>query len=266
MKNARTLAAHWWPVLATILLIIGGFIALLLLTQPSPQPARRDAAQEPQKQAIADTPSSPDGEAPSAPKPPTFNKLRHSTATAGSLWVVANKQHPLNPKDYAPKEVATVQGVSVAVVARDDLQALLAAAAKDGHTLKLISGYRSHGQQHTLHEDYAREYGREATETFSARPGYSEHQTGLTVDFGTTSGDCHLNACFGGTPEGKWLAEHSYEYGFILRYLEGKEAITGYEPESWHFRYVGRELAAEIHARGYPTLEEFFGISGGTSY
>ncbi|MEG0486259.1 MAG: M15 family metallopeptidase, partial [Oscillospiraceae bacterium] len=103
--------------------------------------------------------------------------------------------------------------------------------------------------------------GVEAADRYSARPGYSEHQTGLTYDIGEKGKeDVWLTEAFGETPAGKWVAEHAHEYGFIMRYPKGKEEITGYMYESWHFRYVGVDIATEIYKR-QGTLEEYLGIS-----
>lgn len=97
----------------------------------------------------------------------------------------------------------------------------------------------------------------------SARPGHSEHQTGLAVDLVTpASPDCDFEVCFAETPGGQWLAANAWRYGFIIRYQSGSD-ITGYSPEPWHLRYVGKSLAAELRRTGVATLEEFFGIPGG---
>jgi D-alanyl-D-alanine carboxypeptidase len=98
----------------------------------------------------------------------------------------------------------------------------------------------------------------------SARAGYSEHQTGLAVDLITpASPACDFDACFAGTPGGRWLARDSWRFGFVVRYQPATTSITGYAPEPWHLRYVGRPLAAELHRAGIATLEEFFDVPGG---
>ena len=128
------------------------------------------------------------------------------------------------------------------------------AAAEDGVTIYIESGFRSYEEQERLYEQYVNERGKEAADTFSARPGHSEHQTGLTIDCNNASDS------FDGTPEAEWLAEHAYEYGFIIRYPKGKESITGYKYEPWHIRYVGKSLAQELNESGQ-TLEEYFEIT-----
>ena len=112
----------------------------------------------------------------------------------------------------------------------------------------------------------AREGAAEA-ERYSARPGHSEHQTGLAVDFGsTTDAGCTLRDCFADTPEAQWLAAHAGAYGFLLRYRPEDTAVTGYAAESWHYRWVGVDLVQQMAQRGVTTLEAFFGVSGGPQY
>ena len=116
-------------------------------------------------------------------------------------------------------------------------------AQKDGIWLYCVSAYRSYSYQRTLYQRYVKQSGQERADTFSARPGYSEHQTGLAVDINTASTSAH----FENTKQYRWLTEHCWEYGFILRYPEGKEHITGFQFEPWHYRYVGQELAQAVH-------------------
>jgi D-alanyl-D-alanine carboxypeptidase len=133
----------------------------------------------------------------------------------------------------------------------------VAAAVKDGINLVMISGYRSYAAQVSTYNGYVAKDGKTAADTYSARPGHSEHQTGWAADLG--NGTCDLEICFGDTKSGKWLATHAHEYGFIIRYPLGKEAITGYQYEPWHLRFVGLELSAELFKTGQ-TMEEFFGV------
>ncbi len=129
-----------------------------------------------------------------------------------------------------------------------------AAAAKDNISLEIASGFRSYEEQKTLYEEYTAEHGQKEAETFSARPGYSEHQSGLAIDvngadFSMVGGD-----------DMKWLAKHCAEYGFIIRFPEGKENITGYSYEPWHIRYVGIKTAKEIKKNNL-CLEEYLGVT-----
>lgn len=128
------------------------------------------------------------------------------------------------------------------------------AAKADGVNIYIISGYRSYSYQKNLYEGYVRTYGKTLTDTFSARPGNSEHQSGLAADLNK------IDDNFGNTKEGKWLDENASKYGFILRYPKGKQTITGYKYEPWHFRYIGDE-ASNLYQNGeWTTLEEYLGI------
>jgi len=136
------------------------------------------------------------------------------------------------------------------------LEALFAAAKRDGIHLAGVSGFRSHDTQKWLFEHYVKTRGEAQARRFSAMPGHSEHQTGLAIDVSGSDGKCAAEDCFAGTKEAKWLAEHAHEYGFIIRYPEGKEAVTGYKYEPWHLRYVGKELAQMLVQSGL-TLDEY---------
>ena len=130
------------------------------------------------------------------------------------------------------------------------------AAKKDGLTLYIASGFRSYARQKTIYNNYVARDGKEEADTYSARAGYSEHQTGLAFDLNNVS------SSFDNTKEAKWLSSNCYKYGFILRYPKGKENETGYIYESWHFRYVGEELAKKLYNDGnWITLESYFGIT-----
>jgi D-alanyl-D-alanine carboxypeptidase len=206
-----------------------------------------------------------------------FDKSAHSTTDPASVWVVVNKQHPLNPKTYAPAHLVvpaiplrsniTGDEKQVSALMVSDLEHMVAAAKAESITLNLQSGYRSYSFQVNLYNSYVHSLGQAAADIQSARPGYSEHQTGLAADLGgTTKPACNVSTCFAETPEGIWLAAHAYSYGFIVRYTAAKQAVTGYEDEPWHVRYVGPELSTEMHNKGIATLEEFFNISGGSIY
>lgn len=164
--------------------------------------------------------------------------------------LLANKQHPL-PETYAPGEVPE---------ARAAFETMKKAAAKEEINLSAFSTYRDFARQKQLYESYVAKDGQQAADRYSARPGYSEHQTGLTFDIGEVGEERHwASASFGNTEGGKWLAANAQKFGFILRYPEGREKITGYMYESWHFRYVGKDIATEIYQKGI-TLEEYLGI------
>lgn len=159
--------------------------------------------------------------------------------------LIVNKTYPL-PQNYNP-------GVNPEAKAALDK---MFAAAKAEQNLKMwvCSGFRSYTVQKSLYNSYVRRDGAKAADRYSARPGYSEHQTGLAFDIN------YADYRFKNTSEAKWLAANAYKYGFILRYPEGKESITGYMYEPWHYRYVGVESAKKIFDSGL-TLEEYFGIT-----
>ena len=158
--------------------------------------------------------------------------------------MIVNKSYPL-PKEYNPG------GMTAETKAAYDEMVKDAAAA--GLSLKSVSDFRSYATQEQLYKNYCNRDGQAAADTYSARPGHSEHQTGLAIDI-----NC-AGSGFDNTPEAKWLAENCWKYGFILRYPKGKENITGYQYESWHIRYVGKEWAKTITESGL-TLEEYFQI------
>lgn len=161
--------------------------------------------------------------------------------------LLANKQHPL-PSDYAP---------GVDPEAKDSFEAMRGEALKSDIDLIAFSTFRDFNRQQELYESYTAKDGQEEADRYSARPGFSEHQTGLAFDIGESGKEQHWAAAsFGETEGGKWLAENAHRFGFILRYPEGKEQLTGYMHESWHFRYVGKDAAAEIYEAGI-TLEEY---------
>lgn len=181
--------------------------------------------------------------------------------------MIVNKQHPLVPKDYAPTDLVEVDGARIRAVAADDLRAMLAGAKADGVTMGVRTAFRSYDQQAAIRADVEARRGYAHAETYSARPGYSEHETGLSLDLhGTSKPSCDLQVCFADTVEAQWVAAHAAEYGFIVRYTPGNTATTGFSPESWHLRYVGRELAAWLRDHGVGSLEEAFGVTGGPDY
>ncbi|MDE5539334.1 MAG: M15 family metallopeptidase [Bacilli bacterium] len=130
------------------------------------------------------------------------------------------------------------------------------AAKEEGLNIYISSGFRSYSTQKKLYNNYVARDGVAEADTYSARPGHSEHQSGLAFDVNT------INNSFANTPEGKWLTKNAYKYGFILRYPKGKTNETGYIYEPWHFRYVGKELATKLYNNGdWITLEDYFGIT-----
>ncbi len=206
---------------------------------------------------------------------PSFDKSKYSINDPTSLWVVVNKPRALNPISYAPSDLRVPQiplrvpGNESMQVRKDTataLETMFAAAKTERINLMLSSGYRSYSYQVSLYNGYVQSLGKAAADQQSARPGHSEHQTGLAADIEPTSRNCEVEQCFANTKEGQWLAANAFKFGFIIRYSADKVAVTGYEYEPWHVRYVGVELATEMHNKNIKTLEEFFNVPGGPSY
>ncbi len=203
---------------------------------------------------------------------PDFDKTKYSIDDPDSIWVVVNKQRSFNPIDWKPSDLTNAD-VSYSNLnqfreeAARSLEKMFAAYKKEtGGTLHAQSNYRSYITQKNLYNSYLKTKGREWTDKSSARPGHSEHQSGLTSDIAGKGEGCIIQECFKDTRAGKWLAANSWEYGFILRYPEGMSDITGFKFEPWHYRYVGVELATEMHKQEIATLEEFFNLGPAPNY
>lgn len=161
-------------------------------------------------------------------------------------YLIANKTYPL-PKSYGDGITSTAQAA---------FNKMKEGAKKDGLTLTIASGYRSYSYQNTIYNNYCKRDGKKEADTYSARPGHSEHQSGLAMDLN------RVGNSFTGSKEAKWLEKNCYKYGFILRYPQGKTNETGYVYESWHFRYVGEDLAKKLYNGGnWITMEDYFGIT-----
>jgi zinc D-Ala-D-Ala carboxypeptidase len=203
---------------------------------------------------------------------PTFNKQALSIDDPSSLWIVVNKLRPLNPISYAPPlvnvTIAHVYGYQMQAPAAAALAQMTAALAAAGAgAVEAQSAYRSYAAQAADHAALVARDGLTVADNESARAGYSEHQTGLAVDLAPVPANgCNLEICFGSTPQGEWLAANAWQYGFLLRYPADKVAITGYQYEPWHFRYIGVPLSTELHKDGIQTLEEFFGLPAAPNY
>ncbi len=174
-------------------------------------------------------------------------------------YVLVNKFNYLG-SDYTPDNLELLDnsyaksGIYLVKEAKDMLEKLIAAAKEDGLNIRVTSAYRSYSYQVNLYNNYVKTDGEKLADTYSARPGYSEHQTGLVVDV-TRSFDNFNN--FENTEEYKWMLEHASDYGFILRYPKDKEEITTYTFEAWHYRYVGVDLAKKIKESNL-TFDEYY--------
>lgn len=201
-----------------------------------------------------------------------FDKTRNSITEAGSAWVVVNKLNQLDPKKYTPDDLVTVpvdhvyspqlrKGASKAVVAM-----FKAFKKSTGKKMQSQSAYRSYSSQKSVYDGWVKKLGKKAADLTSARPGFSEHQTGLAIDISAKPANCSLKACFANTTQGKWLKKNAWRYGFILRYPKYRTGTTGYEFEPWHYRYVGKGLSKEMHRVKATTLEDFFGTGKAPDY
>ncbi len=187
------------------------------------------------------------------------------TAHKSKYLILVNKEYGLD-KDYVPDDLVTVNPDittggenQLSKAAADALKKLIAAAEEEGHTIRLVSGYRSYSLQKSIFENNVAKSGREVAETYSAPPGHSEHQSGLAADVSSPCVGYDLIDSYGEEPEGIWLAENAYKFGFIIRYQKNTQDITGYVYEPWHIRYVGTGPGEEIYKRNI-TFEEYLGV------
>lgn len=251
--------------LGIVLLIVSGVFGLMKFKDVFNEEVAQSnvAVQEPESEQ--NTNEAPTG----------FNKAQYSTDEPGSIWWVVNKTRPL-PDGYVPPDLVvpdvrlrlgeSSEQMQVSNTVVPALKEMFAAASAEGVSLVFGSGYRSEALQRQFYNGYVAADGQESADRLSARPGTSEHQTGLAFDATSPNGTCHLETCFEDTPEGTWLRNNAYKYGFIIRYAKGKESVTGYSYEPWHMRYVGKELSTEMKNSGVQTLEEFFGLPAAPDY
>lgn len=200
------------------------------------------------------------------PKPnPVASSAGGPHTDPSKLDVVVNKKRPVNPIAYAPNVTTTscdgYGSATVSPLVVEDFVALCQAAAAAGVPLGVSSSYRSYSTQISTYNYWVGLSGTDGADTYSARPGYSEHQTGFAIDF-RVPGGASLNE-FSGTAQQLWLARNAATYGFIQRYTEENTAITGYRAETWHYRYLGRTAAATYVASGKDSLETLWSIPGG---
>jgi D-alanyl-D-alanine carboxypeptidase len=234
--------------------------------------------------ASVSSPASPSAKSPSATAtttaaaapPSAASRLpkQYSLTAPASPWVIVNKHRPLKPANYVPAnlvqprvalavtgEAAQLNSTTAAAAER-----MFAAAAADGVTMTLASGYRSYATQTVTYNGWVSSQGRAAADTASARPGYSEHQTGWSFDIGDGGGACSFQPCFAEQPAAVWAKANAHRFGFVVRYPWMQHTITGYFYESWHLRYVGAEAATDMRKRGIATLEQYFGVAAAPGY
>ena len=229
-------------------LILSGLLALTLAACSQEKSATSDAKTSSEQSTVQEGTAGSKSQEVSQKKAEVVNKGDHySIQGKYDEIVVANKHYPMS-KDYNPGENPT---------AKAELLKLIAAMQQAGFPISdHYSGFRSYETQTQLYQNYVNKDGKAEADRYSARPGYSEHQTGLAFDLIETNGDLVTEE-----KAAQWLLDHAADYGFVVRYLKGKEKETGYMAEEWHLRYVGKE-AKEIAASGL-SLEEYYGFEGG---
>lgn len=223
---------------------------------------------EPQLQAAGS------GQAPAATAPFRSLPTQHSLDDPASPWVVVNKHRPVSPAMFAPGDLVQ-PAVPLAVSGEASLlnrttaaaaERMFAAAAAAGAPMALASGYRSYATQTATYNSYAAARGTASADTASARPGFSEHQTGWAFDIVGPTRACSFEPCFAAQPAAVWAKEHAHEFGFVIRYPWMFHDTTGYYYESWHLRFIGVEAATDMKARGIATMEEYFGTGPAPGY
>lgn len=213
------------------------------------------------------TPTPAGAEEVDAETPPPLPAIGTCWGDPGDVTVLVNKHHPLCPVDYYPELVSVDStGGELRPEAASAMNAMNAALeAETGLWLFSASAFRSYDTQISTYGGWVEQDGQAVADTYSARPGHSEHQTGLAMDVGASSCGC-TDEPFGYTPEGEWVAQNAWRFGFIVRYPPGYEWMTGYIWEPWHLRYVGQQVAATMHDAGIATLEDYYGTGPAADY
>lgn len=224
-------------------------------TSPSESPATQTASATP---AGSPSVSKAASASPAAARPSV-------ESSPESLQCLVNKMRPFAQKDWAPSDLVNFEGQQLRAEAAQAARTMMDAAKAEGVTLTVSSAYRSYAVQQQTYQHWVSVNGQKVADQLSARPGYSEHQTGLAIDFSSPEG-CRLEECYEDTRAGRWLAKNAQNYGFILRFPKGQQAVTGYLFEPWHYRYLGKDLTARYVASGANTLEEFLGTGAAPDY
>lgn len=261
-----------------VFVAFSGATAWVLIAQANERPAIAEGpVAQPSRKGEPPAPTAePEPEPAPEPEPvaqepaPAPTNTGFDITNPNSITVLVNKQRPLNPITWQPNDlvwpnVPNSSGHPLRAEAAGALQEMYAAAAAAGAPFSMISGYRPYAMQESLFNSYAARDGVAAAERYSARPGHSEHQTGLAVDLDDGRG-CALQSCFGDGGAGVWLRNNAHHYGFILRYHNGQEGVVGFLYEPWHFRYVGRDIAGAMMASGTINYESFLGQPGAPTY
>jgi D-alanyl-D-alanine carboxypeptidase len=253
-------------LLALVLLAVAAAAVVVLVREdraPAPTPVAATST-GPTTPTSAPATSAVPPPVPVAPPVPTFDRAQLSVDDPASLWVVVDKARPLAPLDYAPPDLVPIGGRELRAEAAQAMTDMFAAAAAEGLTLSVQSAYRSYAYQVDTFRNQVARFGQAQAEIQVARPGYSEHQTGLAADIG--GGGCDIESCFATTAEGRWVAANGPRFGYVVRYPDGAQDVTGYKYEPWHVRYVGAALATEMQRTGVATMEQFFGLPPAPGY
>jgi D-alanyl-D-alanine carboxypeptidase len=240
---------------------------LLMVLTPTPRAIERTSKPVTGVEAVT-----PGALATLPPVRPRFDKSAHSIDDPMSIWVVADKLRPLNPASFRPSDLVTAKvrysaNATMRAEAAEALERMFAASVAEGAGGMMVqNAFRPYETQVSLYAGHVQRLGQAQADIASARPGHSEHQTGLSADIMPDTGRCGVQECFAETSQGIWLAENAWRFGYHLRYPQGMTHITGYAFEPWHYRYVGVDLSTELHRTGTLTLEEFFGLPPAPTY
>ncbi len=226
---------------------------------PSPTGAASSSTPSPTASASASASARASGSATLAPAQPSVE------SQPDSLRCLVNKMRPFAQQDWEPSDLVDFYGQQLRAEAAKAADSMIDAAATDGVTLLVSSAYRSYAVQQQTYQYWVSVNGQQVADQLSARPGYSEHQTGLAIDFASPEG-CRLEECYRDTLAGQWLAKNAPRYGYILRFPDGRQSVTGYRFEPWHYRYVGVQIAQEYVSSGAKTFEEFIGTGAAPDY
>lgn len=253
---------NFLKIMFTLLIITIISVGCANKTEPDMTDVTNDKADDNTIQNNNDTESAVNEEPNEIDVDPIVDKI--DIISDESNTVLVNKFNSLS-EDYTPEDLVTVSVPTILEnpevnqlreVASTALTNMFAAAEEEDLFLFARSGFRSYNTQVQLFNGYADKHGEEAANKYSAKPGFSEHQTGLVMDVTSESVQFQLTEQFGETPEGKWIEENAHQFGFIIRYPKGKEDITGYIYEPWHLRYLGKDVAKEVYESNV-TYEEF---------
>ncbi|MFH5878338.1 D-alanyl-D-alanine carboxypeptidase family protein [Arthrobacter sp. NA-172] len=262
----------------TALLAAGAGMTALAACTPAPAPSGPVPTTATPTPAVATTTAVPAPSASGAPAssaPPSASlSQKYSLSDPASQWIIVNKHRPLTPLQFVPADLVQPR-VQLAVSGEASFlnsttaaaaEKLFAGAASAGVTMTLASGYRSFQTQTVTYNGYASTRGQASADTASARPGFSEHQTGWAFDIGDGGGACSFQPCFAEQPAAVWAKANAFKFGFVVRYPWMLNEITGYYYESWHLRFIGVEAATDMAKRGIGTLEEYFGLEAAPDY